>query len=643
MTSVARLTRRLTASAALLLALVIHHPHAAAAGGERVVYEGTVAVVVEDDFQRGRSTTRYFLQERHLGQRFELRVSPEQGKQLKTGATIRVRGVAAGGTLSADTTTGSVTQVTAAATAPPVSARKAVVIIVDIKDASGTVSTVSADCDGAAMKSADIMYGSQTGGQNVDACYKDSSYGALGFGGASYPGGSLDVTRVLINEASTIGGVCNYDAWGAAADRAATGVTLANYQHRVYVLPPNVGCSWAGLAYVGCGSNCQAWVKAYSNQVCGYPDAYAHEIGHNLGLWHSSTDTNNDGALDCEYCDTSDFMGYATGVYRTQNGPHKMKMGWASGARVVDGSKGGTFTVSSLAQSAAAFPQVVKVVPNAGDPYYLSLRTGIGYDAAMSTSYLNKLNVHRWSGSGNTRYIAALGDGQTLSDAASGVTVRQLSRTADTATFEVTTACVEQSPTVSLSPSSQGAGLSLPATRSYTLSVTNRDSASCGDSTFSLAATLPGGTFGGGLAASSITVAPGATGTVAVNLTAAAGTAPGSYNFTAGSAAVGSRAATTAPGTFWIDGAAPGAPTNLRAAVKGTKVTLSWTAAVDGGGSGVARYEVQRGAAVAGTTASTTYSDAPSNGTWTYAIVAIDGAGNRSPASASVSVKVGRK
>ena len=120
MSLAAPLTRRLTATAALVFAFSIHHPHAVAAAAERVVYEGTVSVVVEDDFPRGRSTTRYFLQERNLGQRFELRVSPEQGRQLKTGATIRVRGVASGGALNADIATGSVTQVTAAATAPPV-------------------------------------------------------------------------------------------------------------------------------------------------------------------------------------------------------------------------------------------------------------------------------------------------------------------------------------------------------------------------------------------------------------------------------------------------------------------------------------------------------------------------------------------
>ena len=162
---------------------------------------------------------------------------------------------------------------------------------------------------------------------------------------------------------------------GRAADKAATGVMLGNYQHRVYVLPTNVGCSWAGLAYVGCGNSCQAWVKAYSGQACGYNDAYAHELGHNLGMWHASTDTNNDGTLDCEYCDTSDFMGYAMANLRTQNGPHKVQMGWASGARVVDGSSRRHFYRVVARASAAGTPQVVKVRPNSGDPYYLSLRT----------------------------------------------------------------------------------------------------------------------------------------------------------------------------------------------------------------------------------------------------------------------------
>ena len=367
------------------------------------------------------------------------------------------------------------------------------------------------------------------------------------------------------------------------------------------MLPTAVGCGWAGLAYVGCGNSCQAWVKAYSGQVCGYNDAYAHEIGHNLGMWHASTDTNNDGTLDCEYCDNSDFMGYAMANLRTQNGPHKVQMGWANGARVLDGSQGGTFTVSSLELAAASSPQVVKVRPNSGDTYYLSLRSGVGYDASMpsSTTYLNKLNVHRYSGSGNTRFITALGDGQAFNDAASGISIQQLSRTADSATFQVSTTCVAQAPTATISPSSQGAGATLPATRSYTVTVSNRDSAACSSSTFALASSLPSG-WSGGFSTPTLTIAAGASASATLNVTAPAGTPGGSYPISGGTMVDAAHAAATASGEFWIDTAAPSAPTNLRASLKGSKVTLSWTAAADTGGSGVARYEIRRGTSVAG-------------------------------------------
>jgi chitinase len=122
------------------------------------------------------------------------------------------------------------------------------------------------------------------------------------------------------------------------------------------------------------------------------------------------------------------------------------------------------------------------------------------------------------------------------------------------------------------------------------------------------------------------------------------GTSAGNYPVSAGTALDGSHAAATASGSFWIDATAPSAPTGLRASLKGSRVALSWTAASDGtGGSGVARYEIRRGATQAGTTASTTYSDTPGNGTWTYTVVAVDGAGNASTPSTAVSVKVGRK
>jgi hypothetical protein len=98
-----------------------------------------------------------------------------------------------------------------------------------------------------------------------------------------------------------------------------------------------------------------------------------------------------------------------------------------------------------------------------------------------------------------------------------------------------------------------------------------------------------------------------------------------------------------ASGKFWVDPMAPTAPGNVTAAAKANRVTLSWTASTDSGGSGIARYEIRRGTALVGTSASTNYADSPGSGTWTYTVSAIDGAGNPSPEAASNAVKVGRK
>ena len=250
--------------------------------------------------------------------------------------------------------------------------------------------------------------------------------------------------------------------------------------------------------------------------------------------------------------------------------------------------------------------------------------------------------MHRYSGSGNTRYITALGNGQSYSDAASGITIQQLSSTGDSATFQVSTTCAVQAPTVSISPASQGAGTKLAASRSYTVTVTNRDSASCSGGAFTLEASVSS-PLSGSIAPTSLTLAPGASGSATLTVASAADSAAGSYTVSAGTVGGAGRTA-TATATYWIDGTAPSAPTNLRASLKSSRVTLSWSAASDTGGSGVARYEVRRNGAVAGSTASTTYTDSPGSGTFTYTVVAIDGAGNASlPSSPSASVTIGTK
>jgi Gametolysin peptidase M11 len=422
----------------------------AAEPGSLVTLEGAALMQVVDDFEHGRSDIRYFLLERRSNERLELKLSPEQAKRIRPGQELRVRGRRSGKVLAADSDKvlavdpdADAVSVLAepAALAPPATARRVISVIVDITDGSGTRHTVDGMCDGADQRLADEMFGSQTGRLNVDGCFGDSSYGALGFGGQSYPGTAMDVVRVAITEpAQSLGAVCRWHEWAIAADAAAVaqGINLGAYQHRMYVLPETTyACAWAGLAYVSCGGTCQAWVRALDGHRCGYPDILAHELGHNIGLLHARTDANNDGTSDCEYCDTSDIMGYGTGTWRAINAPHKDQMGWLGAAQIVDGGSGGAFTISALGMQNPPYPQVVKIVPSSGRPYWLSYRAPIGYDAQMGTAYFNRLQVHRADESRNSYLITQLADGATHVDENLNLAVRQISHTADSATLEV--------------------------------------------------------------------------------------------------------------------------------------------------------------------------------------------------------------
>ena len=80
---------------------------------------------------------------------------------------------------------------------------------------------------------------------------------------------------------------------------------------------------------------------------------------------------------------------------------------------------------------------------------------------------------------------------------------------------------------VSLSPSERAAN-QLPATRSYTLTLTNIDGARCESRAWPLTASVPTG-WSASLSSSSPTVPPGSTVNVAMTVTAPAGTQQGSY------------------------------------------------------------------------------------------------------------------
>jgi MYXO-CTERM domain-containing protein len=89
----------------------------------------------------------------------------------------------------------------------------------------------------------------------------------------------------------------------------------------------------------------------------------------------------------------------------------------------------------------------------------------------------------------------------------------------------------------------------------------------------------------------------------------------------------------TAPGV-------PGAPTATPNPSPMSPVSLSWTASTDSGGSGLARYEVQRSAdgstwASIATPTTNSLTDSPGSGAWYYRVAARDAAGNVSAFSGS--------
>jgi hypothetical protein len=119
------------------------------------------------------------------------------------------------------------------------------------------------------------------------------------------------------------------------------GIDLTQYNHRVLVLPPDLQswagpqCSWAGLGTVGPayvappsrrgqgqsgpgqddpwqrdGSYAIAWI---SGDQATTVQAYFHELGHNLGLYHAGRYHD----VECETCDWSCAMGKFSLPYNT--------------------------------------------------------------------------------------------------------------------------------------------------------------------------------------------------------------------------------------------------------------------------------------------------------------------------------------
>ncbi len=376
---------------------------------------------------------------------------------------------------------------------------------------------------------------------------------------------------------------------------------------------------------------------------CTVPDVYGHELGHNLGMGHASTPSS-------EYGDNTDIMGLGQNRLRQVNASHKEQMGWLPPEQIVTVTASGVYQIApiELYPSTALAPQALKIFKgDTNEYYYLSYRRGIGFDANICCTYLDRLSVHRYPGDGsvsNTYLLALLDDGTHFVDTVNGITVTQTSHNNDYVTVQVqlNPTCTAAAPTVSLSPTSQSAAAG--GTLSYTVSLVNRDSAICPQSVFNLAHAVPSG-WTGAVSPTTLTVLPGNTGQATLAVTSPLSAAVGSYNArvnvtntsTTSSTASGTATYTVLTST---DSVPPTAPTGLVASVKRQQVGLSWQASTDN--VDVSGYRVFRNGVLLSTTTGLSLTDTSVSGglTYSYSVVAYNAAGSVSAASNTVSVTI---
>ena len=332
----------------------------------------------------------------------------------------------------------------------------------------------------------------------------------------------------------------------------------------------------------------QSWV-----QSCGATGVFSHELGHNLSFHHAATPTS-------EYGDSSDPMGGAQVV--NHNAANRVMAGWTSGGAVSDVTIGGSYALSTLSSTTVtSSPQVLRIVkPDTHEYYYVSLREAVGLDAGLAASFINTVSVHRSTGTlpNKTYLLQNLGAGQSFTDSVNGITIANQAVSNGTATVAVTlgaSACVRNAPTVAIGPASQTAGAG--TTLAYTVSVTNRNSAACGTSTFALTQALPAG-FSGSLGIASLAIAAGTSASTNWSVTSSTATADATYTLTASAADSATGVATAAHASDVVYSAPPdGTPPSLTitspsdlAKLSGNKASITASASDSSGVQAVEFY-----------------------------------------------------
>jgi hypothetical protein len=381
---------------------------------------------------------------------------------------------------------------------------------------------------------------------SVNYYYKESSGNRISFSGDVIGWYTISMNSSSVNCSDTSS--LNTLATQANAKAVAAGINPGNYARVLYVTS-TTPCG--GIAGTGFAPGTKAYSWGFNDYL-----VMGHEIGHNINAGHSSgyscgakSIDNYTGCSINEYGDPSDIMSVSTGLQ--WNGPHKVSNGWIPSAQIQTVTVTGRYTIAPLESTTTSATQILKIrKPNGGqyptipDYYYVSYRQPIGaFDTSLQVAQKSGASIHIWNDqtAWNTYAIdttpgdsnfgnAALSDGKTFTDSINNIIIKQISHDANGVTLDITPSnipiCARSDQTAtSLPPLSQ---TGKPGdVKTYSVTVTNNDSSACGASTFNVY--LSPITWTNNTA--SLTLNPGASGTVSRTVTPPAGTTDGSYPF----------------------------------------------------------------------------------------------------------------
>jgi chitodextrinase len=491
---------------------------------------------------------------------------------------------------------------------------------------------------------------------SLNAYYQEQSYGQIVFSGTVFgpvtiPGPSSACGMTSPNYPTEQDAL--YTWLDDAEQAVGINVNDAAYQHVIVALPTGVTCSdvsgAAGIAEVG-GNH--VWING-SFLV----PVLAHELGHNLGLYHA-------GGLQCttagvrvpmgdsctadafEYKDPFDAMGQSdvgTGsmVLRQMNMEHKLALDLLPASAVQTVGATASYHVAPM-ETLTGSVELLRVPKPGGGNYFVEYRYPVsgGYfdnqSPAFSGVYIRTespqplgwpngsdtvlVDMHPTTGPGSAAWADAKMDvGQVFNDPLRGIMIQNTAQDANGATLAITMPVDTQPPSSPgrLSAVVSGTDVALqwtPAADNFAIAsyAVARDGATLGSTS-----TTTYGDSG---------LAPGATVTYAVTATD-----------TTGNVGPAATVSVTLPDTL-----PPSAPANVTATVgRDGHVRVSWTAASDN--VRVVSYRVLRNGTGIAQPNATAYDDAaarPGSGaTVTYSVIAFDLVGNAGPPAAAPPVR----